>query len=264
MKPQFSFLYNGERITSVSLTPRVSGSDYIYAIDDRLTVTAHLTEYPESDACHWVLSFENRGQENTAVIADILDCDALLPLDPPAPPRPGFMPKPGSLCVISMNGCVFGKQQYDSDDRASAEEFGLCHVYLDVRGQRRSCSFANVGGRSSTGTMPFFDVTASGAGYIVAVGWSGDWKADFAGRDDGVQVCTGLQNTGFYLKPGEKLRTSSVLIMSYAAGEDKYNKFRRLIRNHFSHTARPLQDELEARAREYGCHVAYDGCRVSF
>ena len=34
--------------------------------------------------------------------------------------------------------------------------------------------------------------------------------------------------------------------------------------NHFSHNARPLQDELEARAREYGCHVAYDGCRVSF
>ena len=35
--------------------------------------------------------------------------------------------------------------------------------------------------------------------------------------------------------PGEKLRTSSVLIMKYGKGEDKYNKFRKLIKNHFSH-----------------------------
>lgn len=29
--------------------------------------------------------------------------------------------------------------------------------------------------------MPFFDVTAQDNGYIAAIGWTGDWKAEFVG-----------------------------------------------------------------------------------
>ena len=32
--------------------------------------------------------------------------------------------------------------------------------------------------------------------------------------------------------------------------------------NHYSHNANPLQHILDARAAEYGCLAAYDGCRV--
>jgi len=39
------------------------------------------------------------------------------------------------------------------------------------------------------------------------------------------------------LSTTEKVRTSSTLIMKYTKNEDKYNKFRKLIRNHFSHKA---------------------------
>lgn len=34
--------------------------------------------------------------------------------------------------------------------------------------------------------------------------------------------------------------------------------------NHFSHNGNPLQSVLEERAKQYGCSVAYDGCRVRF
>ena len=34
--------------------------------------------------------------------------------------------------------------------------------------------------------------------------------------------------------------------------------------NHFSHNGNPLHHLLEERAKEYGCHVAYDGCEVVF
>ena len=37
--------------------------------------------------------------------------------------------------------------------------------------------------------------------------------------------------------PGEEIRTSSILIMKYTSEEDKHNKFRRLIKNYFSHKA---------------------------
>ena len=34
--------------------------------------------------------------------------------------------------------------------------------------------------------------------------------------------------------------------------------------NHFSHNGNPIHHVLEERAGEYGCHVSYDGCRVTF
>ena len=68
--------------------------------------------------------------------------------------------------------------------------------YLYYCKERRKC-FSNTGGRSSNGMMPFFDVTANGNGYIVAIGWTGDWKAEFTGCDNGVQVKTGLKKLNF-------------------------------------------------------------------
>ena len=69
--------------------------------------------------------------------------------------------------------------------------------------------------------MPFFDVTVNDAGYIIAIGWTGDWRAEFAECDNGVRVKTGLKEKHFYIKPGEKVRTSSVLAMKYTYKEDK-------------------------------------------
>lgn len=235
MKPQFSFLYDNIRISSSDLTPRVQGDSFIYDVDDRLTVTAVYRQFPGADACHWVLYFENRGERNTGILSDIRDCDALLPLNVPEAPRPGFAPRPGNLCVISMKGCG-SNEAYGRDDALSALEFGQRIHYLD-RYADKCVELSSARGRSSNGTMPFFDVTASDAGYFVAVGWSGDWKAEITGRQDGAQVCTGLKYTGFCLRPGEKLRTTGVLIMAYERDEDRYNKFRRLIRDHFSHLA---------------------------
>ncbi|MBE7036169.1 MAG: hypothetical protein E7403_02615, partial [Ruminococcaceae bacterium] len=108
------------------------------------------------------------------------------------------------------------------------------YEYLDKAYKKRK-TFANMGGRSSEGMMPFFDTTAKNKGYITAIGWTGDWKAEFAKKDNGIQIKTGLKETRFYLKPGERIRTSSILIMQYNADEDKHNKFRKLIKNHFSH-----------------------------
>ena len=56
--------------------------------------------------------------------------------------------------------------------------------------------------------MPFFDVHAGGNGAIIAIGWSGGWRADFSRKGDEINIKTGLQNAEFYLKDGEKIRTS--------------------------------------------------------
>ena len=229
MKPNFSLKYDGKLFNM----DETCLSGMVYEFDSGVTVTMDKKEYKEYDAVEWVLYLGNKSDTDSGIFSDILDCDTLLPLEMPISTKPGYIPENGNLCVITMNGMVRG-EYYNENDTVSATEYGFNYEYLD-KAPSKTKSFANIGGRSSDGMMPFFDVTAQGNGYIAAIGWTGDWKAEFTGRDNGVIMKSGLKETNFYLKPGEKIRTSSTLIMKYTAGEDKYNKFRRLIKNHFSH-----------------------------
>lgn len=228
MKTGFSFNYNGKR--------KEFSDAGVFKIDDTLTVTAKRRKFPEYDATDWVLYFENTGSENSHILSDIYDSDSIVFLNMPESKKPGFEPKfsDGYACIISMNGSINGDLYWVGDNKVCATEFETHYNFF----KNTDCRiFENTCFRSSDEIMPFFDVCASGDGAIVAIGWTGGWRASFEKLSDGINVKTGLQNTKFYLKPGEKIRTSSTLIMKYTKNEDKHNKFRKLIKNHFSHTA---------------------------
>jgi len=246
MKPNFSFKYDGKEADFVKIAGATAPDGVLCEIDNNIEVCVKINEYKEYDAIEWVLYFENKSENDSKIFSDIWDCNTLLPMNYPVCPNPGYMPKEGDACVITMTGMVEGSKYWDND-RVSAAEYGFNYEYLD-KAPNKTKSFANVGGRSSEGMMPFFDVTSLGDGYIAAVGWTGDWKAEFTKCDDGVQIKTGLKETEFYLKPGEKVRTSSILIMKYTSDEDKHNKFRELIKSHFSHKSCTLakRDSLMA------------------
>lgn len=238
MKPNFSFKYGDTSFNASS-----TNNQKVYAVDNGVNVTLKENYISEFDAYEWVLHFENNSNVNSKIFSEILDSDTLLPLKMTEKRRPGFMPKEEDVNVITMNGMV-GGWNYHEDDKNSSMEYGFKREYLDKLTNVRK--FANTGGRSSEGTMPFFDVNALGNGYIVAVGWSGDWKTEFTKIDDGVIFKSGLKFANFYLLPNEKLRTSSVLVMKYTSDEDKHNKFRALIRKHFSHKTYSNREGLMA------------------
>ena len=224
MKAEFSFKYGESQYTFLA------EDGAVYQVDDNVSVRVSRKDYKEYDATEWLLHFENKGEKNSQNFSDIKDCDTLLPLNMPEAKRPGYMPKEGDACVITMNGMVDGSY-YWVNDKISAKEYNFNFEYLKATTK----TFANVNGRSSDGMMPFFDATANGDGYIAAIGWTGDWKSEFLKCEDGIRIKTGLRFANFYLLPGESLRTSSILLMKYTKDEDKHNKFRRLIKNHFSH-----------------------------
>lgn len=225
----FSFKYAGKTYTAADFD-----NDKL-KIDNQFSVTATKVEYNEYDAFESLLWFENNGESNSLVVSDINDCDMIMPFEiDPAKRKPwGYIPDKEDICVISMNGMVEA-ERYWENAAVSATEFTFNYDYLCKMPDGRK-SFKNRGGRSSDEFMPFFDVTVRDAGYIIAIGWTGDWKAEFTECDEGVRVKTGLKETNFYLKPGEKVRTSSVLVMKYTDKEDKYNKFRKLMKFHYSH-----------------------------
>ena len=222
----FSFKYAGRKITREDLKDGKIGN---------LTVTVKTKKYDKYDAEEWVLWFENTGDKNTEIISDIYDCDTVFPFEIDQSQRKpwGYIPDKSDLCVISMNGMVESDRYWENSAECRSE-FAFNYDYL-CKMPDGTKSFSNRGGRSSDRYMPVFDVTAADAGYIIAIGWTGDWKAEFTECEDGVSVKAGLKETNFYLKPNEKIRTSSVLVMKYSDTEDKYNKFRGLMRDHYSH-----------------------------
>ena len=226
IKPSFSFMYNGKRF-------QPDGEGRAWKIDDTLTVTLKAVEYPEFNAVHWLLEFENPGAANSGILSDLWDCDVSFPLPYKRLQRPGFLCGKEAQAVTIMQGMVAGGL-YLYDDPASATEYSTRDVFLRPG---RTLQYSNTGSRSSDGLLPFFTLKSEGRGAIAAIGWTGGWKAEIQSIDTSLDFRSGLQNARFYLKPGEKLRTTSILFMEYAQGEDASNKFRHLLREHFSHRA---------------------------
>ena len=227
-QPAFSFKY-GDRV--------VTGGESMQ-VDAHLKVTVESVAYPQFDAVEWVLWFENPSAEKSAILSEIRDGSFLVSLPPQPTKFPGDIALPGERAVVTMNGCVSGID-YATDDTVSASEFAPTTRYFHPwrRWSGNVFEIGNGSARSSERQAPFFEVTQGGLGAIIAIGWTGGWRARFADVAEGVRVETGIANARFYLEPGEKLRTSRVLMMNYAKGEDGPNKFRRLLRRHFSHVA---------------------------
>ena len=235
MEIGFRLKYNGKRISSDEMAGRETKTGLVYSLGDGVEITLKKQEYREFDAVEWVLYFENKSNEKCGILSDIEDCFVTLPLPVVAPVRQGYLPKEGNVAVTTMCGMIDGRFYWENDSE-SAREYGLTREYLD-KAPNKTKRFQNLGGRSSQGMMPFFDLEGGGDGYVMAIGWTGDWKSEFSAVESGILAKSGLKETAFYLYPGERVRTSSTLIMKYTCGEERYNKFRRLIKTHISHKA---------------------------
>ena len=113
---------------------------------------------------------------------------------------------------------------------------------------------ASMGGRSSDGVMPYFNLQSGEGGLLFAIGWTGDWRASFvAGEEGRIHITAGLGDISFTLPPGETLRLPSTLVMPYAgsviAGQ---NAFRRLMLAHFTPANHPPMELTPVAASVHG------------
>lgn len=115
-------------------------------------------------------------------------------------------------------------------------------------------SLESFGGRSSDGVMPYFNLAGESGGLIVAIGWTGDWKASFEVQDNGrVRVTAGLKRTRFRLAPGEEVGLPSLLVMNYAGDWiDGQNQFRRLMLERFTPQNHPPMTLMPVQAAVHG------------
>jgi alpha-galactosidase len=200
----FSFKMNGQPVDSAALgkweiqasAGNPAGDKRLYEIilSDRATglrVRCELTEFTGHPAIEWVLHFENRGDQETPVLADILPLDAVMTL---AARPPILHYAKGALC--------------------SMDDFEPMTVAL---GPETSVHLEPGGGRSSSEVLPFFNLQwPSRGGTIIGIGWSGQWAAHAEStKDGGVRFRAGMALTRLKLRPGESIRTPSVAMLFY-------------------------------------------------
>jgi len=214
----FSFLYGGERSDGLlpnwdysvreERSPAAGVSRRMIRYRDPKTgllVEAQVTRYADAAAIDWVFYLTNTGSAGTPLVEDFL------PLDAPLATAPE-----GQAVLRWSNG-----------DRCAADSFLPHDETLQADVPREFAAHS-----SNVDCFPFFNLKTPGGGWIVAVGWTGRWKADFChDRQNAVRIRAGMQATRFQLRPGERVRTPRILLLRYG-GEAMirgHNQFRRLM-----------------------------------
>lgn len=109
---------------------------------------------------------------------------------------------------------------------ASASDYGPIETPLSPGVSKR---VAAAGGRPTNTDMSYFNLAYGDRGTIVAVGWPGQWAADFI-RDNarGIRIKAGQELTHFKLRPGEEVRTPLIVLLDWKGDWiDGQNSWRR-------------------------------------
>ncbi|HUW60549.1 MAG TPA: alpha-galactosidase [Candidatus Bathyarchaeia archaeon] len=175
-----------------------------------LEVRLEATLYRDFDAAEWVVYFANGGDAETPVLENINVIDL------------AWKGGGGSPCDL----------YYAEGSHEKITDFQPMRKPLDEGAPE---VFTPYGGRPSDGFLPFFNVASPGRGLLVAIGWTGQWKAAFTRGGAEVRVQAGIEQARFKLLPHERVRMPSVLAMPWT-GDDRMagqNRFRRLLLEYF-------------------------------
>jgi len=192
-----------------------------------LHVRVECTEYRDFPVTEWVAWFSNQGREATPIVRDVLALDG------------GFQgTKP---LLYSNNGDFYSEIGYTPTVKG-----------LD---NGASLSFAPNGGRPSDGAFPYYRIMFDKWGLSLAIGWPGEWAIHFDGVPDGVHVQAGQQKTNLRLRPGERIRTPRMTVLTWSGDASRaVNLWRRWYLAHIlpRPNGQPLKPLLAVAATDEG------------
>ena len=219
----FRFVYDGidqrrfsgtwERREDVSrLDGRVKKTVTLSDAATGLVVTCELSFFHEYPAAEWIVFFENSGTKSTPIIENVKALDLLF--DRPLPGETSFI-------LHQTNGAL-----------TTPEDLMMQKVPLTGND---SYTMGGQLGMPSAADLPYFRLDMQSASVIIAVGWSGQWRADFEClKGEKLQVTAGMEKTRFRLHPGEKVRSPRMLMLLWEGqGWESNVQFRRLLYEHY-------------------------------
>ncbi len=220
-RPPFSFIYGGEssRVllgTWARKTERRALGDideFISAWTDPRTglrVTATARSFKNYPAVEWILRFENTGSQDSPILEKVNALDIAFQ-----------SPATREAVLDQING-----------DDCSQKSFFPVERPLRLG---ETVALAPVGGRPSNGTFPFVNFQCGGEGVFTAIGWTGQWSAEWSRAKDGsTHVRAGMELTHLRLHAGETIRTPRIMLLRWSGDRiDAHNTFRRLLLAHY-------------------------------
>lgn len=225
-EPAFSFKYGGEHslgflrrcVFDTESNEVEGGTLHCLKWLDHLTglqVVCEMKELEGFPAVDWVLRMKNTGELATPLIEDVLVLDT------------SWDSNVEPVLHRSRGGNEFLK---GGDDFSAVS---------DRMPPGSRFSMAPVGGKSSAGWMPFFNLQTGEEGVMGAVGWTGQW-AFSARRGTGedtrnTRLKAGMEKTHFVLYPGEEIRAPSMLLVFWQGTlMHSMNLFRRVMLAHYT------------------------------
>lgn len=232
-KYPFSFIYKGKESSDIlkdwTVTEKSEENDgfrKLYTVTVRdpvsgLAVTYKAAEYRDFPAIEWVLNFKNEGKNDTPILENIraLDINLTRTLE-------------HEYILHHTKGSACSKA--DFTPRQSVLK--PLHVKQLSCRDGRSSDAGGEGGDGGDGSFPFFDIAFDAGGMTVAVGWTGQWEAEFTrDKTQGLRITAGMENIHLKLLPGEEIRSPRILTFFWD-GELIYahNRFRQFILKHHS------------------------------
>ncbi|MBQ7257208.1 MAG: alpha-galactosidase [Abditibacteriota bacterium] len=211
----FSFKYNG-----VSSDELLKKWEKTFKIVNLGPVTRYVTEWTDPETkfvciieMHkyegfsnywWNLKFANRGDKNSYILSEVKSIDY------------EFESYKETLVNHAL-GSTFSATDFQSVTEPVKDKI---HV-------------ATTGGRSSEGAWPYFRIENPGSGYLIAMGWSGQWYCDFIKTPKGIKCVGGVETFASLLYPGEEIKMASINIMPYEGTTEKaHNVWRDFIRKY--------------------------------
>lgn len=205
-KPPFSFLYDGK--PSVELLERWQVKHNRGKLDEQRTkhslvytdslsgleIRYILIEYHDFPTVEWTLYFKNTGPKDTPIIEKIQALDI----------------------ELGRSGKGEFLLHHNIGSPANGNDYGPLETRLGPGATKR---LAGAGGRPTNSDWSYFNLEWSGEGIIVAIGWPGQWAAEFV-RDKAqlLHLRAGQELTRFKLLPGEEVR-SPLIVLQFWKGD---------------------------------------------
>jgi alpha-galactosidase len=196
----FSFLYDGKPLASLLKDWQAKYNSQkldaqrtqhtVVCVDPAtgLQVRSVAVEYADFPTVEWTLYFKNTGSADTPIVEKIQALDVELTR--------------GTEGEFLLH--------HNVGSPANGNDYGPLETLLGPKATKR---LGGAGGRPTNADWSYFNLEWSGQGVIVAVGWPGQWAAQFV-RDDAraLHLQAGQELTHFKLLPGEEVRSPLIVL----------------------------------------------------
>jgi alpha-galactosidase len=218
----FSFIYNGKSSrelletweqtkTEKQLDANRKQTTLIFTDKQtRLEVRCEVITYADYPAVEWVLYFRSRSAVVTPILENVQALDTVMARE-----------RRSWFTIHHARGSDW-----------NIADFAPIETHL-ANGKSLQLSSGHM---SSMQALPFFNVEVSHTGAIIALGWSGKWKADFnQDSERTLKIQAGMDSTHLRLQAGEEIRTPRMLMLFWEGDRiDAHNQWRRLLLEYYS------------------------------